>query len=144
MGFCKTFGVSSQGKGIQPGEAAEELRNANLPETRADELQTALRETIRNYQVAADTLATVISRESSPKAGPVPRLADDAQVDSLREKLGKLREQAQTVATQVRLDEEFSRANAPLCKPPENNSGARRRNMMARTRMRHEAGPQFR
>ncbi len=85
----------------------EELRNANLPETRADELQTALRETIRNYQVAADTLATVISRESSPKAGPVPRRADDAQVDSLREKLGKLREQAQTVATQVRLDEEF-------------------------------------
>ena len=53
-------------------------------------------------------------RRSSKRSPPIPRRLepipvpkDDAEVDTLRDKLGTLREQAQTVATQVQLDEEF-------------------------------------
>ena len=79
---------------------ARNFAKANLPETRADEFLTALREIIRNYQVAADTLAAVINKESqgTVRAVRTDDLAkDDAEVDALREKLAALRTQAQTV-----------------------------------------------
>jgi potassium-dependent mechanosensitive channel len=98
-------------KALNLAELREELRKANLPETRIDEFLAASQEIIRNYQVAIDTLAAIIKRESqktdpaSPEPIPVPK--DDAEVDTLRDKLSTLREQAQTLATQMQLDNEF-------------------------------------
>jgi hypothetical protein len=86
------------------------LRDANLPEARADEVLDAMRETVRDYQAAVDTLTVVIdreaqqgSRDSSESITP-PR--DGSEADLLREKLAGLRSQVQTAATQVKLDEE--------------------------------------
>ena len=96
-------------KALNVAELREEFRKANLPETRIDEFLGASQEIIRNYQVAVDMLAAVIKKESTDPASsqPIPVPKDDAEVDTLRDKLGTLREQAQTVATQVQLDEEF-------------------------------------
>ena len=41
-----------------------ELRDANLPEARADEVLGAMREIIRDYQAAIDTLTMVIEKEA--------------------------------------------------------------------------------
>ena len=57
-----------------------------------------------------DTLSAIISKESErissapPESLPLPK--DDAEVDTLREKLAALRTQAQTATAQVNLDEE--------------------------------------
>jgi potassium efflux system protein len=96
-------------KELNVTELREELRNANLPETRIDEFLSASHEAIRNYQVAVETLSAVIKKESAVPASPesIPSPKDDAEVDTLRDKLSALRDKAQTVATQVHLDEEF-------------------------------------
>ena len=87
-----------------------ELRMANLPETRADEFLAALRESIRNYQLAADTLSAAVKRES-PEGGlapaPVALPKDEKEADGYRDRLAALRGQVQTAATQVQLDEDF-------------------------------------
>jgi hypothetical protein len=87
-----------------------ELRMANLPETRADEFLAALRESIRNYQLAADTLSAVVKRES-PEGGlapaPVALPKDEKEAEGYRDRLAALRGQVQTAATQVQLDEDF-------------------------------------
>jgi potassium efflux system protein len=100
--------IQAKEKELNVAELREELRKANLPETRIDEFLGASREIIRNYQVAVDTLAAVIKKESTdPASSAIPAPKDGAEVDTLRDKLSTLREQAQTVATQVHLDEEF-------------------------------------
>jgi potassium efflux system protein len=98
-------------KALNVEELREEFRRANLSEARLDEFLSASREIIRHYEAAVDTLGAVIDKESrrldpaSPDSIQLPK--DDAEVDVLRDKLAALREQAQTVATQVQLDEEF-------------------------------------
>jgi hypothetical protein len=87
-----------------------ELRQANLPEARADEVLGAMREIIRDYQAAIDTLTVVIDKEAQQGSpGSVERIPppkDNSEADALREKLSGLRSQVQTAATQVKLDEE--------------------------------------
>ena len=88
----------------------EELRKANLPETRVDEFLSSSQEIVRNYQAAVDTLSAIINKEpqrissAPPESLPLPK--DDAEVDTLREKLAALRTQARTATAQVNLDEE--------------------------------------
>ena len=107
----KLLEFQAKAKALNVEALREELRKANLPETRLDEFLSASEEVIRNYQAAVDTLATVINKESqgissaSPESIPLPK--DDAEVDTLREKLAALRAQAQTATAQVNLDEEF-------------------------------------
>ena len=87
-----------------------ELRGANLPEARADEVLGAMREIIRDYQAAIDTLTMVIEKEaqqgSSGSLERIPPPKDNSEADALRERLSGLRSQVQTAATQVKLDEE--------------------------------------
>jgi hypothetical protein len=65
-------------------ELREEFHAARLPETRLDELLSASREIMRQYEVALATLAAVIDKESeglgpaSSEAIPVPK--SDAEV----------------------------------------------------------------
>jgi potassium-dependent mechanosensitive channel len=96
-------------KALNAEELRAELRQANLPEPWVDEFFVASREIVRNYQLATDTLTAVVSKESqvgaSTEAIPLPK--DDAEADALRDKLGALRTQAQTVSTQVQIDQEF-------------------------------------
>jgi potassium efflux system protein len=107
----KLLEFQANAKALDVEALREELRKANLPETRLDEFLSASEEVIRNYQAAMDTLAAVINKESqrissaSPESIPLPK--DDAEVDTLREKLAALRAQAQTATAQVNLDEEF-------------------------------------
>ncbi len=87
------------------------MRNANLPETRAEEFLGAAREIVRNYQLAVNMLSAVLDKEaqqvsaSSSESIPLPK--NDAEADALRDKLAGLRTQAQTVSSQVQIDEEF-------------------------------------
>jgi hypothetical protein len=96
-------------KTLNADELRAELRQANLPEAWVDEFFVTSREIVRNYQLATDTLTAVVSKESqvgaSTEAIPLPK--DDAEADALRDKLGALRTQAQTVSTQVQIDQEF-------------------------------------
>ncbi|HEY5707223.1 MAG TPA: mechanosensitive ion channel domain-containing protein [Terrimicrobiaceae bacterium] len=98
-------------KELNEAELREKLQKANLPETRSDEFLSALRDIIRNYQAAVDTLAAVVNKESrSNKPAPsesIPLPKDDAEADASRDKLAGLRAEAQTAETQVHLDEEF-------------------------------------
>jgi hypothetical protein len=66
-------------------ELHEELRSANLPETRIDEFLSASQEVIRNYQAAVDTLSAVVKKESADPASPesIPSPKDDAEVDTV-------------------------------------------------------------
>ena len=86
------------------------LREANLPEARAEEVLGGMREIIRDYQAAIDTLTVVIDKEAqqgSPDS--LERITppkDNSEADALRERLSGLRAQVQTAATQVKLDEE--------------------------------------
>ncbi|HEY5953307.1 MAG TPA: hypothetical protein VIT18_03025, partial [Terrimicrobiaceae bacterium] len=86
----------------------EELRTAGLPEVDADELLSALRESVRNYEAGIGTLAAVINSEArgTESSQPIPVPKDDSEVDSLRQRLAALRTQVQTAATQAKLDEE--------------------------------------
>ena len=87
-----------------------DLREANLPEARADEVLGAIREIIRDYQAAIDTLTVVIDKEAqqgSPDSSErITPPKDNSEADALRERLSGLRAQVQTAATQVKLDEE--------------------------------------
>jgi potassium-dependent mechanosensitive channel len=87
-----------------------ELRQANLPEARADEVLGAIREIIRDYQAAIDTLTMVIDKEAQQgRPDSLERITppkDNSEADALRERLSGLRSQVQTAATQVKLDEE--------------------------------------
>ena len=87
-----------------------ELREANLPEARADEVLGAMREIIRDYQAAIDTLTVVIDKEAQQGSpGSSERITppkDNSEADALRERLSGLRSQVQTAATQVKLEEE--------------------------------------
>jgi len=112
VGVGKACRVSGQGERAECGGAARTTSQGQSAGNPHRRIPDRLREIIRNYQVAVDTLATIISKESSEKTDPalsepMPLPKDDAEVDSLRDKLGSLREQAQTAATQARLDEEF-------------------------------------
>ena len=106
----KLLEFQAKAKALNVQVLREELRKANLPETRVDEFLSASQETVRNYQAAVDTLSAIISKESErissapPESLPLPK--DDAEVDTLREKLAALRTQAQTATAQVNLDEE--------------------------------------
>ena len=99
-----------QARESKADDLRSELRMANLPETRADEFLAALRESIRNYQLAADTLSAVVKRES-PEGGlapaPVALPKDEKEADGYRDRLAALRGPVQTAATQVQLDEDF-------------------------------------
>jgi hypothetical protein len=114
-----------------------QLRDANLPEARADEVLGAMREIIRDYQAAIDTLTTVIdkeaqqgSRDPSERTSP-PK--DNTEADLLREQLTGLRSQVQTAATQVKLDEEaltrqqsaLRAANQDFCRAQEEFDAAK-------------------
>ena len=87
-----------------------QLREANLPEARADEVLGAMREIVRDYQAAIDTLTVVIDKEaqqaSQGSSERIPPPKDNSEADALRERLSGLRSQVQTAATQVKLDEE--------------------------------------
>ena len=106
----KLLEFQAKAKALNVEVLREELRKANLPETRVDEFLSASQEIVRNYQAAVDTLSAIISKESErissapPESLPLPK--DDAEVDTLREKLAALRTQAQTATAQVNLDEE--------------------------------------
>jgi hypothetical protein len=83
-----------------------ELRGANLPEARADEVLGALREIIRDYQAAIDTLTMVIEKEAQHgSSGSLERVTppkDNSEADALRERLSSLRSQVQTDSSQAR------------------------------------------
>ena len=87
------------------------MRNANLPETRAEEFLGAAQEIVRNYQLAVNTLTAVLDKEaqqlSASTSESIPLPKNDAEADALRDKLAGLRTQAQTVSSQVQIDEEF-------------------------------------
>ena len=86
------------------------LREANLPEARAEEVLGGMRKIIRDYQAAIDTLTVVIDKEAQQGSPDSLELIsppkDDSEADALRERLSGLRAQVQTAATQVKLDEE--------------------------------------
>ena len=107
----KLLEFQAKAKALNVEALREELRKANLPETRIDEFLSASQEIIRNYQAAVDTLAAVINKESqrisSASSESIPLPKDDAEVDTLRDKLAALRAQAQTATAQVSIDEEF-------------------------------------
>ena len=69
-----------------------------------------MREIVRDYQAAIDTLTVVIDKEAqqgSPGSSErIPPPKDNSEADALRERLSGLRAQVQTAATQVKLDEE--------------------------------------
>jgi chromosome segregation ATPase len=69
-----------------------------------------MREIIRDYQAAIDTLTVVIDKEAhqgSPDSSErITPPKDNSEADALRERLSGLRAQVQTAATQVKLDEE--------------------------------------
>ncbi|MGB7793266.1 MAG: mechanosensitive ion channel domain-containing protein [Terrimicrobiaceae bacterium] len=96
---------------LNSDELRGELRNANLPETRAEEFLGAAQEIVRNYQLAVNTLTAVLDKEaqqlSASTSESIPLPKNDAEADALRDKLAGLRTQAQTVSSQVQIDEEF-------------------------------------
>ena len=51
-------------KALDPEVLRTQLREANLPEARADEVLGAMREIVRDYQAAIDTLTVVIDKEA--------------------------------------------------------------------------------
>jgi potassium-dependent mechanosensitive channel len=97
-------------KALDPEVLRTQLREANLPEARADEVLDAMREIVRDYQAAIDTLTVVIDKEAQQGSpGSSERITppkDNSEADALREKLSGLRSQVQTAATQVKLEEE--------------------------------------
>jgi len=107
----KLLEFQAKAKALNVEALREELLKANLPETRLDEFLSASEEIIRNYQAAVETLAAVIDKESqrisSASSESIPMPKDDAEADTLRDKLAALRAQAQTATAQVNLDEEF-------------------------------------
>ena len=107
----KLLEFQAKAKALDVEALREELRKANLPETRIDEFLSASQEIIRNYQAAGDTLEGVINKESerisSAPSESIPLPKDDAEIDTLRDKLAALRAQAQTATGQVSIDEEF-------------------------------------
>jgi hypothetical protein len=134
-------------KALNLAELREELRKANLPETRIDEFLAASQEIIRNYQVAIDTLAAIIKRESqktdpaSPEPIPVPK--DDAEVDTLRDKLSTCANKRKPSRRRCSLITNFSPVNAPNCKPPAGRSDGSRKNSILPTPMWNAIAPQF-
>ena len=97
-------------KALDLDKLRNDLREANLPEARAEEVLGAIREIIRDYQAAIDTLTVVIDKEAqqgSPDSSErITPPKDNSEADALRERLSGLRAQVQTAATQVKLDEE--------------------------------------
>jgi hypothetical protein len=97
-------------KALDPEVLRTQLREANLPEARADEVLDAMREIVRDYQAAIDTLTVVIDKEAQQGSpGSSERITppkDNSEADALRERLSGLRSQVQTAATQVKLEEE--------------------------------------
>jgi potassium efflux system protein len=97
-------------KALDPEVLRTQLREANLPEARADEVLGAMREIVRDYQAAIDTLTVVIDKEAQQGSpGSSERITppkDNSEADALRERLSGLRSQVQTAATQVKLEEE--------------------------------------
>ena len=75
----KLLEFQAKAKALNVEALREELRKANLPETRLDEFLSASEEIIRNYQAAVDTLAAVINKESqrissaSSESIPLPK-----------------------------------------------------------------------
>ena len=106
----KLLEFQAKAKALNVEALREELLKVSLPETRLDEFLSASEEIIRNYQAAVDTLAAVINKESqrisSASSESIPMPKDDAEADTLRDKLAALRAQAQTATAQVNLDEE--------------------------------------
>ena len=58
----KLLEFQAKAKALNVEALREELRKANLPETRLDEFLSASEEVIRNYQAAVDTLEAVINK----------------------------------------------------------------------------------
>ena len=107
-GKLSEFGAKE--KALDPEVLRTQLREANLPEARADEVLGAMREIVRDYQAAIDTSTVVIDKEaqqaSQGSSERIPPPKDNSEADALRERLSGLRSQVQTAATQVKLDEE--------------------------------------
>src|SRR6267142_1636311 len=105
----KLLEFQAKAKALNAEALRQELLKASLPETRLDEFLSASEEIIRNYQAAVDTLAAVIDKESqrisSASSESIPMPKDDAEADTLRDKLTALRAQAQTATAQVNRDE---------------------------------------
>ena len=71
---------------LNSDELRGELRNANLPETRAEEFLGAAQEIVRNYQLAVNTLTAVLDKEaqqlSASTSESIPLPKNDAEADA--------------------------------------------------------------
>jgi len=98
----------------------EELVKLGLPDTLAPDFIATAHEVVRNYQAAADVLATLSNNQrlledlqKQTEALPAPKT--DAEVDTLRDKIESTRLQLQTLETQIRInDATLTRARTVL------------------------------
>ncbi len=98
----------------------EDLKKYGLPDTLALDFITTTREIVRNYQAAADVLATLSNNQRllddlQKQSEPLPAPKTDAEVDALRDKVEGTRLQLQTLETQIRIDDaSLTRARSSL------------------------------